>query len=216
MTAAAPPVPAQWTDEEIVARVRAGDARLFELLMRRYNQRIYRAVRSILRDEADTEDAMQAAYLSAYAHLREFAGRSTFSTWLTRIAIHEALARKRRGQRAEASEDAMATLRQESSNPEREVGGHELGRILGGAIDALPDHYRSVFVLRSLEELSVEETAACLDLESATVKTRLHRARALLRRTLLESIDMRTALPFEAPRCNRVVDAVLARILAQP
>jgi RNA polymerase sigma-70 factor (ECF subfamily) len=213
MTVAVSQPPVQWTDEEIVARVRAGEARLFELLMRRYNPRVYRAARSILRDETETEDAMQAAYLSAYAHLREFEGRSTFSTWLTRIAIHEALARKRRGERAEASEKAIAAVPRESSNPEREAGGRELNRILGSAIDALPEHYRTVFVLRAVEEMSVEETAECLDLEPATVKTRLHRARALLRRALLHSIDMRTALPFEAPRCNRVVDTVLARIL---
>ena len=212
MTATITPPPAQWTDEELVAGIRAGEARLFELLMRRYNPRVYRAIRSILRDETETEDAMQAAYLSAYAHLREFEGRSTFSTWLTRIAIHEALARKRRVERAETQETPVP---QESSNPEQEAGGREMGRLLSTAIDALPEHYRSVFVLRSVEEMSVEETAECLELEPATVKTRLHRARALLRRSLLQSIDLRTALPFEAPRCNRVVEAVLAKILAQ-
>jgi RNA polymerase sigma-70 factor (ECF subfamily) len=210
MSAPVSPPPTQWTDEEIVARVRAGEARLFELLMRRYNPRVYRAVRSILRGEAEAEDAMQSAYLSAYAHLGDFEGRSTFSTWLTRIAIHEALAR-RRGERAEPRE---VPVPQQEADPESATGGRELGRILGRAIDALPEHYRSVFVLRAVEEMTIEETADCLDLEPATVKTRLHRARALLRRSLVERLDLRAVLPFEVPRCDRVVGAVLARIAA--
>jgi RNA polymerase sigma-70 factor (ECF subfamily) len=213
MTAIVPPPPAQWTDEELVARVRSGEARLFELLMRRYNARIYRAVRSILRDESEVEDAMQTSYLSAYAHLGDFEGRSTFSTWLTRIAIHEALARRRRIDRAQTQEDAIPEAPPETRDPEREASAHELARLLARAIDALPEHYRTVFVLRSVEEMSVEETADALELEPATVKTRLHRARALLRRALLEAADLRSALPFEAPRCNRVVEAVMARIL---
>ena len=210
MTASVPAPPAQWTDEEIVARVRAGEVRLFELIMRRYNPRIYRAVRSILRDETEVEDAMQASYLSAFSHLGEFEGRSTFSTWLTRIAIHEALARKRRQR---AGDELMPNMPDERANPERDTSGRELGALLEKAIDALPDHYRSVFVLRSVDELSVEETAEALSLEQATVKTRLHRARALLRRTLMDQLDLKTALPFEAPRCNRVVEAVMLKLL---
>ena len=204
-----------WTDDQVIARVLTGDAQVFELIMRRHNERLYRAIRSILRDEMEVEDAMQAAYLHAYAHLRDFQGRSAFSTWLTRIAIHEALARRRRALRitaAETAPDAAAATR----SPEEGATEVEYGKLLAEAIDALPEHFRVVFVLRQVQELSIHETAECLELEPATVKTRLHRARALLRRALLEQLDpgARKALPFEVPRCDRVVAAVLARITA--
>ena len=199
------------TDEEIVERVRAGDRALFELILRRHNERIYRTVRSILRDEAEVEDAMQAAYLHAYTHLRDFQRRSKLATWLTRIAIHEALGRRRRGLRTVTTEEEPDVAAQTRS-PEQDATDVEHRRLLRRAIDALPDHFRTVFVLRQVQELSIEETAACLDIEPATVKTRLHRARALLRRKLLAEIEPgeRDALPFEAPRCDRVVAAVLA------
>jgi RNA polymerase sigma-70 factor (ECF subfamily) len=202
-----------WTDEQVIERVLAGDVQLFELIMRRYNERLYRAIRSILRDEVESEDAMQAAYLHAYQHLRDFAGRSAFSTWLTRIAIHEALARRRRGLRTVALQEEPV-MTSPLRSPEDRAGDDEHRRLLAAAIDALPEHFRTVFVLRQVQELSVEETARCLDLRQETVKTRLHRARALLRRTLLEQMDpgLPAALPFEAPRCDRVVAAVLARI----
>jgi len=204
-----------WTDDQVIARVLTGDAQVFELIMRRHNERLYRAIRSILRDETEVEDAMQAAYLHAYAHLRDFQGRSAFSTWLTRIAIHEALARRRRALRitaAETAPEAAAATR----SPEEGATEVEYRKLLSDAIDALPEHFRLVFVLRQVQELSIQETAECLELEPATVKTRLHRARALLRRALLEQLDpgARKALPFEVPRCDRVVAAVLARITA--
>jgi RNA polymerase sigma-70 factor (ECF subfamily) len=202
-----------WTDPQVIERVCAGDAQMFELLMRRHNERIYRSVRSILRDETESEDAMQAAYLHAFANLREFEGRSSFATWLTRIAIHEALARRRRALRTaddEEESDVPATTR----SPEDGASDTEYRRLLTRAIEKLPEHYRLVFVLRQVQELSIEETAQCLDVEPATVKTRLHRARALLRRRLLAQLDpsVRSVLPFEAPRCDRVVAGVLARI----
>ena len=203
-----------WTDEQVIERVLAGETRLFELIMRRHNERLYRAVRSILRDEAEAEDAMQGAYLHAYAHLRDFEGRSAFATWLTRIALHEAMGRRRRGLRAPAGGEEEADLPAITRSPEDAATDVEHRRLLAAAIDALPEHFRTVFVLRQVQELSVEETARCLDLEPATVKTRLHRARALLRRHLLAELEPagREALPFEAPRCDRVVAAVLARI----
>jgi len=204
-----------WTDEQIIARVLSGDTQLFELIMRRHNERLYRAIRSILRDEAEVEDAMQAAYLHAYAHLRDFEGRSSLATWLTRIAIHEALGRRRRGLRTVTGEEEVE-LPAGIQSPEDDATDIEHRRLLQQAIDALPEHFRSVFVLRQVQELSIEETAECLDLQPATVKTRLHRARALLRRKLLAEIERggRQALPFKAPRCDRVVAAVLARISA--
>ena len=202
-----------WTDEQVIARVLEGDAGLFELIMRRHNERLYRAVRSILRDERDAEDAMQAAYLHAYAHLRDFEGRSALATWLTRIAIHEALARRRRGLRT-VSDEEEPELPADTRSPEDGATDVEHRRLLTRAIDALPEHFRTVFVLRQVQELSIEETARCLDIEPGTVKTRLHRARALLRRRLLAEIEPegRSALPFQATRCDRVVAAVLARI----
>jgi RNA polymerase sigma-70 factor, ECF subfamily len=213
------PIPARlkehepWSDEQVIDRVLTGDAQLFELIMRRHNERLYRAIRSILRDEAEVEDAMQAAYLHAFTHLRDFERRSSLATWVTRIAIHEALGRRRRGLRTVTSEEGPDVAAQTRS-PEENVTDVEHRRLLRRAIDALPEHFRTVFVLRQVQELSIEETAACLDIQPATVKTRLHRARALLRRKLLAEIEPgeRDALPFEAPRCDRVVAAVLASI----
>jgi RNA polymerase sigma-70 factor (ECF subfamily) len=202
-----------WTDEQVIERVLAGETRLFELIMRRHNERLYRAVRSILRDEAEAEDAMQGAYLHAYAHLRDFEGRSAFATWLTRIGIHEALARRRRNLKTVNQEEEIEVAA-DTRSPEEGATDVENRRLLTRAIDALPEHFRTVFVLRQVQELSIEETARCLEIEPATVKTRLHRARALLRRQLLAEVEPtgRGALPFEAPRCDRVVAAVLSRI----
>lgn len=203
------------TDEEIVARVLSGERELFELLMRRYNERIYRAVRSILRDEAEVEEAMQQAYVDAFQNLGGFAGRSRFSTWLTRIALNEALAtRRRRTQAAAPGEDAMASLPDPRRDPEQKACDGELRRILTEAIDGLPEHFRIIFVLRAVQGLSIEETAAVLDLHQDTVKTRLHRARNLLRRAVLERTEpsLEAVLPFHAPRCDRVVAGVLRRV----
>jgi RNA polymerase sigma-70 factor (ECF subfamily) len=205
-----------WTDTQVIERVRAGEVQLFELLMRRHNQRIYRAVRSILHDESAAEDAMQSAYLQAFAHLAEFQSRAQFATWLTRIAIHEALALRRRAQRAVVEDVAVMTqVAGKGRSPEETTLDDEYRRVLSRAIDQLPEHFRTVFVLRQVQELTVEETAQCLDLKVETVKTRLHRARALLRKALTQRLSPSLAglLPFEAPRCDRVVSAVLSRIL---
>src|SRR5512141_2541578 len=166
-----------WTDEQVIERVLAGETRLFELIMRRHNERLYRAVRSILRDETEAEDAMQATYLHAFAHLRDFEGRSAFATWLTRIGIHEALARRRRNLRT-VNQEEETEVAADTRSPEEGVTDVESRRLLTRAIDALPEHFRTVFVLRQVQELSIEETASCLEIAPATVKTRLHRARA--------------------------------------
>jgi RNA polymerase sigma-70 factor (ECF subfamily) len=217
MSMPATPLPQQpWTDEQVIERVRAGEVQFFELLMRRHNERIYRAVRSILRDEAAAEDAMQSAYLEAFAHLAEFESRSQFATWLTRIAINQALAQRRRSRWLVPEDgDTMLHLAGSGPSPAEATLDQEHRRILGRAIDALPEHFRTVFVLRQVQELSVEETAQCLDLKAETVKTRLHRARALLRRALMKQLEpsLGGVLPFEATRCDRVVSAVLARII---
>ena len=208
------------TDEEVVARVLNGDTAAFEIVMRRYNQRLYRAARAILRDDAEAEDVMQDAYVRAYQHLRQFAGRAKFSTWLTRIAVHEALARLRRRSRFEAlepiseSHGATMTFASSAPNPEQEVATAQTNYLLEAAILALPDSYRTVLMMRDIEELSTAETAECLDLTEENVKVRLHRARALLRRELYTRVGEKqpSAFSFMAARCDRMVKTVFDRL----
>jgi RNA polymerase sigma-70 factor, ECF subfamily len=195
---------------------------MFELLMRRYNERVYRAARSIVRDEQEAEDVMQQAYVNAFTHLRQFNGSAQFSTWLTRIAINEALARVRRRGRYEAFDDDLSNVEPfMSSNPapspERQAFAGELRGLLESAIDTLPDGMREVFVLRDVEGLSTFEVAESLGVSEDVVKTRLSRGRAALRRELLERTGATApeAFRFYRPRCDRVVQNVLARITGQ-
>src|SRR5947208_3891021 len=172
-----------WADEEIVRRVLAGEPVLFEILMRRHNQRIYRAIRSILRDDSETEDVMQEAYVRAYEHLAQFEGRAQFSTWLTRIAVHEALRRSAaRGkfdplewEDHEGEEAKMSPFESDSPTPEASASRGELGGLLEDAILALPPIYRAVIMLRDIEEMNTAETAEVLSVTEANVKIRLHR-----------------------------------------
>jgi RNA polymerase sigma-70 factor, ECF subfamily len=211
-------VSAPLSDEQVVTRVLAGETALFEVLMRRYNERLYRAARAILRDESEAEDVMQQAYVNAYTHLRQFDGRSTFSTWLTRIAVHEALARARRRGRymtldpENPSSIAFPSL--DAPDPERLAFARELGTLLESAIDRLPDGMREVFVLRQLEGMRTDEVAETLGVSEAVVKTRLSRARGALRRDLSEQAGLAASNTFRflRPRCDRIVSAVLARI----
>ena len=202
------------SDEEIVERVLGGETALFELLMRRYNQRLYRVTRAILGDEAEAEDVTQDAYVRAFEHLDQFAGRARFSTWLTRIALHEASARLRRRGRQIDIEESMPTLASPAAGPEQRAADHELGQAIEAAVDALPRVYGCVFMLREVEGLSTAETAACLDINGETVKTRLHRARALLRNHITARIGVaaRETFQFAGARCDRTVAAVMARI----
>ena len=201
------------TDEEVVKRVLGGETALYEILMRRYNQRLYRVARSILRNDAEAEDVMQDAYVRAYQHLNQFAGEAKFSTWLTKIAVYEALARSRRAARYSDGE-VMAKITTDTPDPERQAYDRELRTVLEGAIDALPEPYRLVFVLRSVEGLSVAETAGCLEIGVEAVKTRLHRARSLLRKDLEQRAGLVTAqaFPFHLSRCDRVVAGVFRKI----
>jgi len=159
------------SDEDVVKRVLAGETALYEILIRRYNQRLYRVARSILRDEADAEDVMQEAYVRAYQHLNQFAGEAKFSTWLTKIAVYEALGRvKVRGRTTDlesvlnSDTRAMPTFTPNTRDPERQAYDQELRLVLERSVEALPEIYRMVFVLRSVEGLSVSETARCLDI----------------------------------------------------
>jgi RNA polymerase sigma-70 factor (ECF subfamily) len=208
------------SDEQVITRVLAGETALFEVLMRRYNERLYRAARSILRDENEAEDVMQQAYVNAYTHLRQFDGRSKFSTWLTRIAIHEALSRaRRRGRYMTMDPEDPSTVEfpqtlDRTPDPERLAIAGELGRFLESAIDRLPDGTREVFVLRQLEGMRTDEVAEALGVSQAVVKTRLSRARGALRRDLFDQAGLATPLTFRflRPRCDRIVEAVLSRI----
>ena len=199
-------------DEEVVARVRAGEVALFEVIMRRYNQRLFRAARAIVRDDDEAEDVLQESYLQAFAHLDGFAGRSRLSTWLTRIVIHEAYRRVRRRRPTLDIDTAAEPVA--SHTPESAVAGREMATLLSGAIDRLPEPFRLVFMLRVVQRMDVAETAACLDLAETTVKTRLHRARKMLREELEQAMEL--GLPevhaFLGERCDRVVSRVLARL----
>jgi RNA polymerase sigma-70 factor (ECF subfamily) len=214
----------QWAglpDEQVVGQVLAGQTALFEVLMRRHNERLYRAARAILRDDREAEDVIQQAYVNAYSHLRQFDGRSSFATWLTRIAVHEALARaRRRGRYVDVDVETLSPLEfpmrmTSTPDPERQAFARELGTLLESAIDRLPDGAREVFMLRQVEGMSTAEVADTLGLSDDVVKTRLSRARAALRRDLYERAGLATPETFRflRPRCDRVVAAVLARIL---
>jgi len=218
------PVPSQdpLSDEEVVARVLGGETNLFEIVMRRYNQRLYRVARAILRNDSEAEDVMQDAYVRAYEHLGQFAGRAKFSTWLTRIAVHEALMRRRRGNRyqelqpmSEREKDPMEAFPSMALNPEQQASTSQIRGLLEEAVEQLPDAYRAVFILRDVEEINTIETAAVLNLTEENVKVRLHRARALLRKSLFAKAGMerKEAFSFHATRCDRVVKNVFDRIM---
>jgi RNA polymerase sigma-70 factor (ECF subfamily) len=212
LSAAAPPA-----DSELVERIRAGDTAAMEALMRRHNRILYRTARAILKDDAEAEEAVQDAYLKAFGALAGFRAESKLSTWLVRIAANEALMRRRR--RSRSAEviplNGMEEPMDHAEGPEQAAGRGELRRVLEARIDRLPDDYRAVFVLRALEELSVEDTASALDIPEATVRTRFFRARALLRDSLAREIDLtlENAFAFDGERCDRMVANVLQRII---
>jgi RNA polymerase sigma-70 factor (ECF subfamily) len=211
------------SDHDIVRQVLDGKTALFELLMRRYNERLYRAARAIVRDDREAEDVMQQAYVNAFSNLRQFKGEASFATWLTRIAINEALARIRRRGRYEPFDDEVGRVEEcmpstAAPDPEHQAFSGELRALLEWAIDILPDGTREVFMLRDVEGLSTAETAQSLDVSVDVVKTRLSRARAALRRSLLGRAGATApdAFRFYRPRCDRVVTAVLTRISSPP
>ena len=209
------------SDVEVVARVRAGEIQLFELLMRRYNQRLFRAVRSVIVSDADAEDVLQEAWVRTFEHLDQFAGKAAFSTWVTKIALYEAFGRVRKAKRFTALENDDGEIMLEAQSgmtnaddPEKQAMRGELGQALQLAVERLPERYRTVFVLREVERLSTIETAECLNLSEEAVKTRLHRSRALLRRDLETQIGpaLSETYGFMGHRCDRVVAAVMERI----
>jgi RNA polymerase sigma-70 factor (ECF subfamily) len=212
-------------EAEMLDRIRQGDARAFETLMRKCNQKLFRIARSILKDDSEAEDALQEAYLTAYTALKNFRGDSALTTWLSRIVINEALGRMRKSRRAAevipiATGDPETLLAEEEAvtdertTPEEAALRSQLRAVLERKIDALPAAFRTVFVMRELEEMTVEETAAALGIPEATVRTRLFRARSQLRESLATEIDVTLpdAFSFDGARCDRIVAGVLARI----
>jgi len=206
-------------DAEVIERVLAGDTGLYELLMRRYNQRVYRAVKAVLRDEAEAEDVMQETYVRAFQYLRQFEQRASFSTWITRIAVNESIARLKRKKRFTTDVDeegatVVDLLEATTMNPEESAASDETRRLLEKAILALPSRYRMVMMLRDIEGMNTTETAQALELSEDVVKVRLHRARAILRRDLYARVGATSsgAFQFHATRCDRVVQNVLNRI----
>jgi RNA polymerase sigma factor (sigma-70 family) len=221
--AAAYTLPSADDEQAIVRRIAAGDQAAFELLMRRHNRRLYRLARATLRNDAEAEDALQEAYLSAYRSIGQLRGESVLFTWLSRLVLNECKGRQRRYARRQnvipmvnfgAYEDADAMAVSDADPPEREVARAEMRALLERKLDELPDAFRTVFVLRSVEEMSVEETAQCLGIPEATVRSRHFRARSLLRESLAHEIDLaeRDLFEFGGARCDRVVAVVLSLV----
>ncbi|WP_426175316.1 RNA polymerase sigma factor [Massilia sp. TWR1-2-2] len=220
---------ASLSDEALVALVSSGDGAAFEPLMRRYNRLLFRTARSIMHDDADAEDVLQSAYLKAFSTLPSFRGESRLATWLVRIVMNEALARVRKNQRRaeiihleahmnddqiDAQADASATR---SEEPPAAAMRAQTRRLLERKIDELPESFRTVFILREVEEMTVEETSDALDIPEATVRSRHFRGRSMLRESLSREVDfaLEEAFGFDGVRCNRIVAGVIA-LLANP
>ena len=213
-------------DQALVELARRGHAAVFRTIMQRHNRRLYRVARGVLGDDADADDVVQETYVRAFEHLAEFRGDSSLATWLTRIAINEALGRKRK--RRPTADLGMADGLDEQgevrvlifpgarvdSNPESEAHRAEVRRLLERAVDQLPKSFRIVFVMREIEQMNVEETALQLGIPPETVKTRLHRARRLLRGALKEQLGsaLQDTYAFDGERCERLTAAVARRI----
>ena len=217
------PVSEQTTDVELAARASNGDELAFECIMRRHNRLLFRTARSILKSDAETEDALQEAYLRAWRALAGFRADAKLSTWLVRIVINESLGRlRRRGAQVIPLDTAMDLAEHQTEawmeddpdqRPDRVAMRGEVRRLMEARIDTLPDAFRTVFMLRAVEELSVEEIALALEIPEATVRTRFFRARGLLREGLARDVDFAIgdAFSFSGARCDRIVAGVLAK-----
>lgn len=212
-------------DRALAAAVGAGERDAFVQLMRRYNRRLYRLARATLRNDADAQDALQDAYLAAYRSIGTYRGDARLSTWLSRLVVNACLARLRRDARRHARAPMLSMSANDGSDRELMDHSHEaspddalmraqIRALLERKLDALPEAFRVVFVLRCVEELSVEETAQCLGIPEATVRTRQFRARSLLRESLAQELDVaeRDVFSFDGARCDRIVAAVLVRL----
>ncbi len=212
------------SDEEVVHRILKGETFLFEIIMRRYNQRLFRVANGILKNATEAEDVIQDAYVRAYEHLNQFAGEAKFSTWLTKIVIYEAFRRSKRSKRLTSienftkAEKIMNILKGESDNPEKDFIRRRIVELLEAAISSLPAKYSVAFMLRDVEGLSTEETAECLGISEEAVKTRLHRARSILRKELSSGagVTVKDLYAFLGKRCDRIVASVMQRIKLLP
>ena len=215
----------QSEEAELVARARDKDASAVALIIQQNNQRLYRIARSILRDDFEAEDALQEAYIRAFTRLDLFRGESRLGTWLARIVMNEALGRLRRRKPsvdfeafAKAQEKSAEIIRFPAANPELDpettMAQREIRALLERAIDALPEAFRTVLVARLIEGMSIEETAELFSIRPETVKTRLHRARRLLKEEMEKHVGpvMGDAFPFAGRRCERLTETVLARL----
>jgi RNA polymerase sigma-70 factor (ECF subfamily) len=212
-------------ERKLVERAKSGDTLAFRAIMERHNQRLYRVARVVMKNNTEAEDVVQETYLRAFSNLSKFRGDSSLATWLTRIALNEALGHKRK-QRATVTLESVETVQETSAqiiqfpamnsetDPERSAAQHEIRQLLERAMDALPEAFRLVFVMRDVEEMSIEETASHLGIRPETVKTRLHRARRLLRQSLDGQLasTLKGAFPFAGARCARIIEAVLSRL----
>ena len=229
MEARSKPDPKHATDPELAAMVAGGDQGAFEVLMRRHNQALYRTARSIVRDDAEAEDIVQESYLLAYRNAAGFRGDASLATWLTRIVVNEASGRLRTARRRadivalvpgcefEGNDGAGDAAGQAPEGPDDAALRSQARRLIEARIDALPDRLRTVFVLRAIEDLSVQETAAALGIPEATVRSQYFRARGVLREALARDFDLAvaSAFSFDGARCDRIVAGVLARLPAR-
>jgi RNA polymerase sigma-70 factor (ECF subfamily) len=214
------------SDAALVAAARIGDEAAVRQLIRRNNLRLFRVARAVLRDDAEAEDVVQATYISAFTHLPSFRGEAAFSTWLTRIALNDALSRRRRQRtkvditmidEQQGAEVIPFPLSLVPASPEAEASRGEMRALLEECIDGLPEAFRLVLVLRDIEEMSIEETAAFLAIKPQTVKTRLHRARRQLRTMLEERLSplFSDVFPFDGKRCVDMAGRVVEWLRAQ-
>jgi RNA polymerase sigma factor (sigma-70 family) len=198
------------SDSEIIEGILKGHKQWFELLIRKYNQRLYRVAKGILWDEGVIEDVMQDTYIKAYQQLSKFENRSSFSTWITRILINECLMMKRK--KMPVDSEALNIEVPDNRTPEKTAMNKELKKILEGAIESLPEKYRLVFVMREVEEMSISETSESLEISENNVKARLSRAKEMLRNNLTSEITSSQLLDFNLIRCDRIVKNVMSRI----
>ncbi len=200
-------------DAAIVERIRDGETSLYEVLIRRYNQRLYRVARAFLHDDTEVEDIMQETYLKAFKALPRFQGKALFSTWLTRILINCALTYlRRRSRRAEIALDALEERTAAEDVGELAIAQEQIGRLIEKSLDSLPAKYRVVFIMRELEQMSVAETAASLGISPVNAKVRLHRAKRLLREGLQRQMPDISVYGFLGKRCDALTKRVMEKI----
>lgn len=203
------------SDDHIIEAILKGEKQKYALLMRKYNQRLFRICKGYIRDEAEIEDVMQDAYVKAFLNLNKFEKRSQFSTWITRIVINECFQRLRKiskVSRLEENEDTMVVNLTDNQNPETKSLNKELKQLLEQTIEQLPEKYRVVFIMREVEKVNIEETSEVLNISESNVKVRLNRAKEMLRTSLMGSYSINEIFDFNLVRCDRIAANVLARI----